>query len=89
MRVVAEGDALLAPTITRRLVEEFVRRPRSASDPPELSELTEREREVLVQIAHGLSNAEIAALFVVSDGTLRRTSTACSRSSESAIECTP
>jgi DNA-binding NarL/FixJ family response regulator len=71
VRIVAAGDALLAPTITRRLVEEFVRRPRPGSDPPELAELTEREREVLVLMAHGLSNAEIAARFVVSEATVK------------------
>jgi DNA-binding NarL/FixJ family response regulator len=71
VRVVAEGDALLAPTIVRRLVEEFVRRPRPGSDAPGLSELTDREREVLVLIAHGLSNAEIAARFVVSEATVK------------------
>jgi DNA-binding NarL/FixJ family response regulator len=71
VRIVAAGDALLAPTITRRLVEEFVRRPRPGSDPPELAELTDREREVLVLIAHGLSNTEIAAEFVVSEATVK------------------
>jgi DNA-binding NarL/FixJ family response regulator len=71
IRIVAAGDALLAPTITRRLVEEFVRRPRPGSDLPELAELTDREREVLVLIAHGLSNAEIAARFVVSEATVK------------------
>jgi DNA-binding NarL/FixJ family response regulator len=71
VRTVAAGDALLAPTITRRLVEEFVRRPRPGSERPELSELTEREREVLVLIAYGLSNAEIAAHFVVSEATVK------------------
>jgi DNA-binding NarL/FixJ family response regulator len=71
VRVVAAGDALLAPTITRRLVEEFVRRPRPGDDPPGLAELTDREREVLVLIARGLSNAEIAARFVVSEATVK------------------
>jgi DNA-binding NarL/FixJ family response regulator len=71
VRVVAEGDALLAPTITRRLVEEFVRRPRPGSDTPGLSDLTDREREVLVDIARGLSNGEIAAHFVVSEATVK------------------
>jgi DNA-binding NarL/FixJ family response regulator len=71
VRVVAEGDALLAPTITRKLVEEFVRRPRPAGDAPGLAELTDREREVLVLIAQGLSNGEIAAHFVVSEATVK------------------
>jgi DNA-binding NarL/FixJ family response regulator len=71
VRVVADGDALLAPTITRRLVEEFVRRPRPGSDTPRLADLTDREREVLVDIAHGLSNGEIAAHFVVSEATVK------------------
>lgn len=73
MRTVAAGDALLAPNITRRLVEEFVRGPRPGDAvPPALEELTEREeREVLQLMAQGLSNGEIADRFVVSAATVK------------------
>src|SRR6478736_3735736 len=65
IRVVAAGDALLAPSITRRLIAEFVRRPMPA-DTPALAELTPRELEVLKLIAAGLSNQEIAAELYLS-----------------------
>ncbi len=72
VRVVAAGDALLAPTLTRRLIEDFVRRPPPGSAPAgPIAELTDREREVLRLMARGLSNAEIAAELVVSDATVK------------------
>ena len=73
VRTVSEGNALLAPSITRRLVEEFVRRPRPGQGvPPQIEGLTEREREreMLELIACGLSNGEIAVRLVVSDATV-------------------
>jgi DNA-binding NarL/FixJ family response regulator len=72
VRVIAAGEALLAPSITRRLVEDFVRRPPPGTTAPaELEELTDREREVLALIARGLSNAEIATELVVSEATIK------------------
>ena len=71
VRVVARGDALLAPQITRRLITEFVRHPLQARRPERLRVLTERELEVLKLVARGLSNAEIARELYVSETTIR------------------
>jgi DNA-binding NarL/FixJ family response regulator len=73
IRAVASRDALLAPSITKRVIEEFVRRPPEAvkTAPPELEELTGRELEVLRQVACGLPNAEIAKELYVSYTTVK------------------
>ena len=71
VRVVAQGDALLAPQITRRLITEFARHSPQAHKPQQLKALTERELDVLKLIARGLSNAEIARELYVSETTIR------------------
>jgi DNA-binding NarL/FixJ family response regulator len=72
VRVVSAGDALVAPAITRRLLERFVARPRPGTRAPEtLGQLTERELDVLVQVARGRSNAEIAGLLHLSEATVK------------------
>jgi DNA-binding NarL/FixJ family response regulator len=72
VRVIAAGDALLAPSVTRRLVAEFAKlRSRPLSAPATVDALTPREREVLLLVAEGLSNPEIAARLVVGEETVK------------------
>jgi DNA-binding NarL/FixJ family response regulator len=72
IRVVAGGESLLAPAITRRLIEQFLRRPPPGTAvPPRLEELSDRELEVLRHLARGMSNAEIAKALYVGDATVK------------------
>ena len=72
VRVAAAGDALLAPSVTRRLIEAFARRPATSAPPPSrLASLTPRERDILRLVARGYSNAEIAGELVVSEATVK------------------
>ena len=73
IRVVAEGEALLAPSVTQRLIETFRNRPEATPqrDASELDDLTDREREVLVLVARGMTNGDIAAHLFLSEGTVK------------------
>ena len=73
IRVVAEGEALLAPSVTQRLIETFRGRPEAVPqrDASELDDLTDREREVLVLVARGMTNGDIAAHLFLSEGTVK------------------
>ncbi len=71
VRVVADGDALLSPSVTRRLIGEFVTPENHRSPPEQLDILTEREREIMALVARGLSNDEIAKLLTISPATVK------------------
>jgi DNA-binding NarL/FixJ family response regulator len=76
IRVVASGEAVVAPTVTRRLLDAYASRlpdlrEQGPPTPSELDSLTEREREILVEVAKGLSNAEIAATLYVAEATVK------------------
>jgi DNA-binding NarL/FixJ family response regulator len=71
LRVVMRGDALLSPAVTRRLISEFVARPPDAAAAAGMETLTNREREVVALVAHGLSNDEIAEAMVLSPATAK------------------
>jgi DNA-binding NarL/FixJ family response regulator len=71
VRVVAQGDALLSPGVTRRLISEFATRAKKVQAPTTLDVLTDREREVVALVGEGLTNDEIAARLVVSPATAK------------------
>jgi DNA-binding NarL/FixJ family response regulator len=71
IRIVASGESILAPSVTTRLIEQFTRRRPRADDKAALDRLSDREREVLSQLAAGLSNAEIAQALFVGEATVK------------------
>ena len=71
VRLVVNGDALLSPSVTRRLIGEFANRAKEPSDAPQLTVLTDREREVMALVAEGLTNEEIAARLIMSAATAK------------------
>jgi DNA-binding NarL/FixJ family response regulator len=71
VRMIAAGDALLSPAITRKLIESYTRRPPATSQPAALAELTPRELEVLRLLARGMSNTDIARALFVGDATVK------------------
>jgi DNA-binding NarL/FixJ family response regulator len=71
IRTVAAGEALLSPTITRRVIQKFARMPNPATPPRELDELSDRERDVFRSMARGLSNAEIGQELYISETTVK------------------
>jgi DNA-binding NarL/FixJ family response regulator len=71
IRVVATGDAMIAPGVTRRLIGQFTGQPRSGRSPKEIAGITDREREVLRLVGLGMSNAEIAAALYITPGTAK------------------
>jgi DNA-binding NarL/FixJ family response regulator len=71
IRIVADGQSLLAPSVTRRVIEHFGSTPRAPEPHPQLGDLTGREREIVAWVATGMSNTEIAERLVVSPDTVR------------------
>jgi DNA-binding CsgD family transcriptional regulator/signal transduction histidine kinase len=71
IHIIAQGDSLLSPTVTRRLIESFVRHHRTPQPPPGIEDLTARELQILELVARGLSNNEIAEQLVVSSSTIK------------------
>jgi len=71
IRVIAAGDALIAPSVTRRLIAEFANQPTPTDRPAQLESLTPRERDVLRLLARGMSNSEIAAALFLGDATIK------------------
>jgi DNA-binding NarL/FixJ family response regulator len=71
VQIVARGDALLAPDVTRSVIERFAAKPTAPTPGPEVDELTEREREVLELLARGFSNPEIATTLYVGEATVK------------------